>query len=138
VAGATFHLAGTPVVKCRPDVTLAPGVNRFPVAIPTFYGHCSPPQAGDRTRTPTCRPTGRPPPLPPGAYVTKYLIRCMPAGFRQPAPLTVTLRAGGGDGASGDPPGKDRRRHLPEPLRLREPPGTTLLSGHDGELVDTL
>lgn len=80
---------GTPIVQCSPTVELAPGANRFPVKISTSYARCA--SAG--STSPTCLPhNGGPPPLPPGKYTTKYLIRGMPADFPSPAPLTVTLR----------------------------------------------
>lgn len=84
---------GTPEVACSPRVTLAPGVNRFPVTVRTSYPICSRAAGTGGTGTPTCDPaTGRPPPLPPGRYTTRFLIRGMPSGFREPSPLIVTLR----------------------------------------------
>lgn len=86
----------TPLLLCRPSLELSPGANRFPVQVSTSfvdYGPCYSPSS--TTRTPLCHSlsrTGQPPPLPPGKYTTKFLIRGMPADFQLPAPMTVMLR----------------------------------------------
>lgn len=71
---------------------LHPGTTRFPISVITTYFGCLQPGGSSATPMPKCTAHG-PPPLPVGIYST-LLYGSGGLALPEPAPVTVTLRAG--------------------------------------------
>ena len=80
-------------VACAPTVHLAPGPNRFPVAVATTYGACTQSATYATSQEPACSSNGLPP-LPAGIYTPKVVAIGLPAGTYVAVPTTVVLSSG--------------------------------------------
>lgn len=78
-------------VACAPTVHLAPGPNRFPVAVATTYDACTQSATRATSQEPACSSNGLPP-LPTGIYTPRSSRSDSPQGRTSPCPPPSSCR----------------------------------------------